>query len=68
MTEPTDIALLEMSGKEDYVMRPIRHGYCRFESVIDGTLDLIHIAIMNEAIDVAIANNERLTEANRKKH
>lgn len=29
---------------------------CRFESLIDGTLDLEHVALLNDAIDVIDEN------------
>ena len=34
---------------------------CKFESLLDGTLDLAHIALMNDALDV-VADNEYLIE------
>ncbi|MET3654092.1 DUF6889 family protein [Dyella japonica] len=37
-------------------MRPVTKGYCRLESLIDGTLDLEAIAWANDAIDVAAEN------------
>jgi hypothetical protein len=34
---------------------------CRYESLIDGTLDLAAIALMNDALDV-IAENQRIAD------
>jgi len=34
---------------------------CKYESLIDGTLDLADIALMNDALDV-VADNEYLIE------
>lgn len=34
---------------------------CKYESLIDGTLDLFDIALMNDALDV-VADNEFLIE------
>jgi hypothetical protein len=48
-----------MTGKEDWVMRPVTEGLCKYESLKDGTLDLGDIARMNEALDVR-AHNEYL--------
>lgn len=42
----------------EWVLRPVSRGWCKFESLIDGTLDLIHLATMNDAIAV-IDENER---------
>jgi hypothetical protein len=35
---------------------------CRYESLIDGTLDLADIAILNEALDVREENSRRMRE------
>lgn len=52
-----------MSGGEDWIMRPVLRGLCRYESLIDGTLDLFDIARMNEALDCHDENERRLTLA-----
>jgi len=41
--------------------RPLVHGYCRYESLIDGTLDLADIAELNDLIDLVSENQARLT-------
>jgi hypothetical protein len=38
---------------------PVRAGYCRFESLKDGTLDLADVALMVDAIMVARDNENR---------
>lgn len=43
-------------------MRPIDHGYCKYESLIDGTLDLFDLARMNDAITVRQENMHRLNK------
>lgn len=40
-------------------MRPVVRGMCRFSELLDGTLSLEHVALMNDALDVE-AENERL--------
>lgn len=52
-----------MSDEEDWLMRPVLEGLCRYESLKDGTLDLADIARMNEAIDVQAENTARVQEA-----
>ncbi len=32
---------------------------CKFESLVDGTLDLEHVALMNDFIDIEIENTRR---------
>ncbi len=54
-----------MADKEDWVMRPVLEGLCKYESLLDGTLDLADIARMNEAIDVRDENANRYRESNK---
>jgi hypothetical protein len=44
-------------------LRPARCGLCRYESLRDGTLDLVDIAIMNDELDVAAINQWRVAQA-----
>lgn len=44
-------------------MRPVDKGYCRYESLVDGTLDLGDVALMNDALDVRTENERRAEEA-----
>ena len=43
-------------------MRPVMRGLCRYESLINGSLDLVDIAIMNEAIAAEDENAARFRE------
>jgi hypothetical protein len=52
-----------MGELEDYVMRPVIAGMCKYESLIDGTLDLADIARMNDALDVQNENEYRARKA-----
>ncbi len=42
-------------------MRPVLRGCCSYESLIDGKLNLLDLARLNDAIDVADENARRLT-------
>lgn len=44
-------------------MRPVLRGLCRYESLIDGSLDLVDVARMNDAISVENENAARFREA-----
>lgn len=44
-------------------MLPVERGYCRYESLIDGTLSLVDLAEMHEAIAVADENLARARQA-----
>lgn len=51
-----------MQDGEGWLLRPVNHGLCRYESLLNGSIDLADIARMNESIDVDNENRIRLTE------
>lgn len=53
---------MELPEGADFIMRPIHEGYCRYESAIDGTLDLADFARMNDALNVFQENERRINE------
>jgi hypothetical protein len=59
-----EVQWVEMADKEDWVMRPVLEGLCRYESLKDCTIDLEDIARMNEALDVRFENESRFKGAN----
>lgn len=52
-----------MPENEDWLLRPVLKGMCKYESLKDGTLDLEDIAKMNDIIDVEAENEKRYREA-----
>jgi hypothetical protein len=46
-------------------MRPVLRGMCKMESLLDGTLSLEHVALMNDALDVRDENEARWHAANK---
>lgn len=48
-------------------MRPVIRGMCRYESIVDGTLDLCDFADMNDALDALDENTYRAQEAAKSK-
>jgi hypothetical protein len=52
-----------MPDDEDYLMRPVIAGMMRMESLLDGSVDLEHIAWANEALSVQSENERRYREA-----
>jgi hypothetical protein len=48
-----------MPDSEDYVWRPVLAGLCHYESLYDGTVGLVDIARMNDALDVKAENERR---------
>ena len=55
---------VRMGNGEDWLMRPILRGLCKYESLKDGTLTLGDFVIMNQALDVQEENERRYREAN----
>lgn len=55
-----------LPNQEDWLLRPVIKGMCKYESLRDGTLDLNDIALMNDALDV-VADNEQLINDAREK-
>jgi len=53
-----------MGEGEEWVLRPCRAGMCRYESLVDGTLGLEDVSIMNEYLDVEQTNEILYREAN----
>ena len=54
-----------MASGDDWVLRPVGAGMCRYESLIDGTLDICDIADMNDYLDAKQENEARYYEATR---
>lgn len=52
-----------MAEGEEFVLRPVFAGLCRYESLVDGTLTLADIALLNEALDVRDENDRRAEES-----
>ncbi len=50
-----------MASGEDWLLRPVLEGMCRYESLTDKTLDLEDIARMNDVLDVRAENERRLS-------
>jgi len=49
---------------EDWLMRPVLAGLCKYESLKDGSLDLVDLIKMNNALDVKEENENRARLAN----
>ena len=52
-----------MPDGEDWALRPVLRGLIRYEALIDGTLDIADVALLNDAIDVENENEARLRRA-----
>jgi hypothetical protein len=50
----------------DVVLRPVLKGCIRYESLLDGTVGLYDIALLNDALDVTLENQMLAEQAMRK--
>lgn len=57
-----------MVEHEDWVFRPVLRGLIKGESLLDGSVDLGYIALLNEAIDVEQENTHRARTHEAKQH
>jgi hypothetical protein len=51
-----------MASGEDWLLRPVLRGLCKYESLLDGTIRLVDISKLNEALDVEFENQRRMKE------
>jgi len=63
---PTHFEVLSLRDGTDWLMRPVLHGMIRYTDLLDGSLNLVDIARMNDAIDIQAENRRRAEEAARK--
>lgn len=49
-----------MPDGTDWLYRPMTEGFCKYESLIDGTLSLEDIAEMNDILSVRDENRARV--------
>lgn len=52
-----------MHTKEDWLMRPVLRGLCQYESLLNGALNIVDIAKLNEALDVYEYNSGLFKES-----
>jgi hypothetical protein len=52
-----------MADESDYLMGPVDAGYCKYESLLDGTLSLADVARMNDYLEIKAENEHRYIEA-----
>ena len=60
--EALDDRLKALPDGMDFLIRPVREGMCRFESLKDGTLSLDDIWIMNEYLDNEAHNRAEIRD------
>jgi hypothetical protein len=54
---------MSMADEEGFLMAPVLNGMCQLESLLNGTLDLEHIAWANDAIAIREENKARQYQA-----
>lgn len=55
-----------MAEQRDWELRPCGAGMHKYESLLDGTLDICDVADMNEWLDVKAENEARYYDAMKK--
>ena len=48
-----------MRTEDDLLFRPVLRGVLKAESLVDGSVDLAFIVVLNDALDVEDENNRR---------
>lgn len=56
---PAGFTPVYTGAREEWLLRPVLEGLCKYESLIDGTLDIDDVARLNEALDVRAENQRR---------
>jgi len=56
-----------MAGAEDWLMRPVLRGMCKYTDLRDGSISLYDVALMTEALDVEEENRRRINDSNKAK-
>lgn len=59
---------MTLPGGEDWLLRPVLAGMCRYESLRDCTLGLDDIALMNDALAVKADNEELAAKLAKENH
>ena len=55
----SSVELARTADGREFLHRPVEHGWCRYESLVDGTLSLEDVFEMNDAIDLMLENRAR---------
>lgn len=58
---------MKLYDELDFVMDPVLAGLCSYESVRDGTVSLMDLAIMNDALEAKRENERRARKASETK-
>lgn len=53
------VELAHTTTGDEWLWRPVEHGFFRGESLFDGTIGLAEIAEANDAIDLMLENQSR---------
>ncbi|MBU0601134.1 MAG: hypothetical protein KKD25_01880 [Gammaproteobacteria bacterium] len=59
---------MTLPGGEDWVLSPVLAGLCKYESLIDGTMSLADVALLNDALLVRSDNQDIARRRMEKNH
>lgn len=57
------VSYISLGDEIDFIMKPVLRGLCKYESMIDGTLSIYDVALLNATIDVYDENQLRYSES-----
>ncbi|WP_425117670.1 DUF6889 family protein [Burkholderia gladioli] len=53
---------------EDWLLEPVARGWCKYESLLDGSLSLEDVALMNDALAVRADNEAEWRRIQEREH
>jgi hypothetical protein len=56
------LKLLSFGDGTDWALRPVMRGLIKYESLIDGTLDIYDLGVLNDAIDMEEENTRKIRD------
>ena len=59
---PGNFVPLKMADETDWIMRPILAGMVSYRDCLDGSVELVDIARMNDALDIEAENRRRASD------
>ena len=57
------VSYISLGDEIDFIMKPVLRGLCKYESMIDGTLSIYDVSLLNATIDVYDENQLRYSES-----
>lgn len=59
----SSVTLRHLPDEQEWLLAPVLHGFIKYESLKDGTLDLCDVAELNDALACRQDNEARIAQA-----